>query len=261
MSLTDIAANLTSDQFDRDREEVIQRALDAGVSRLVVVGTTVRESRQAIELARANPDVVVPTVGVHPHDAGHLDDAAFEELSALARSAEVCAVGECGLDFNRDWWPRDVQARAFERQIDLAIELGLPLYVHEREAADALLEQLEPKRDRLARIVVHCFTGGESTMQRYLDLDFYIGITGWVCDERRGGHLHPLVPRIPVERLMVETDAPYLLPRTLRPKPKSRRNEPCFLPEIVRVLAELRGVSPEQLGAETRATAAEFFGI
>ncbi|MHC4375233.1 MAG: TatD family hydrolase [Planctomycetota bacterium] len=261
MPLTDIAANLTSDQFDRDRDKVIQRALDAGVERLVVVGTTLRESRFALELARSHTGVMIPTVGVHPHDAGHLDDAAFAELAALAAEPDVRAVGECGLDFNRDWWPRDVQARAFQRQIDLALEVGKPLYLHEREAADALIEQLVPVRERLGRVVVHCFTGEAETLERYLDLDFYIGITGWICDERRGGHLHELVTRIPADRLMIETDAPYLLPRTLRPKPKSRRNEPSYLPEVARVVADLRGVTPEELATQTTATAATFFGI
>lgn len=261
MPLTDIAANLTSDQFDRDRDEVIQRALAAGVDRLVVVGTTLRESRFALELARSQPDVMIPTVGVHPHDAGHLDDAAFAELAALAAEPEVRAIGECGLDFNRDWWPRDVQAQAFQRQIDLAIEVGKPLYLHEREAADGLLEQLIPVRGQLGRIVVHCFTGEAATLERYLDLDFFIGITGWICDERRGGHLHELVTRIPADRLMIETDAPYLLPRTLRPKPKSRRNEPSYLPEVARVVAELRGVTSEELADQTTATAAVFFGL
>ena len=190
-----------------------------------------------------------------------LDDAAFAELAALAAEPDVRAVGECGLDFNRDWWPRDMQARAFQRQIDLALEVGKPLYLHEREAADALLEQLIPVRERLGRVVVHCFTGEAETLERYLDLDFYIGITGWICDERRGGHLHELVTRIPADRLMIETDAPYLLPRTIRPRPNTRRNEPMHLPWVAEEVARLRGDTPEDVATSSWEVADRFFRL
>ena len=171
------------------------------------------------------------------------------------------AVGECGLDFDRDFSPRPLQEKALEEQLALAVELQMPVFLHEREASQRLLEILRDYRDRLPAAVVHCFTGERRALYAYLDLDLHIGITGWVCDERRGTHLHPLLRDIPDERLMLETDAPFLLPRTLRPKPKSGRNEPAFLGEVLREVALHRGQPEDSLAAQTTRNARAFFGI
>jgi len=173
----------------------------------------------------------------------------------------VRAVGECGLDFNRDFSPRPQQEKVLEEHLALAVELQLPVFLHERDANQRLLEILKDYRDHLPAAVVHCFTGEQAALFSYLDLDLHIGITGWICDERRGTHLHPLVREIPRGRLMLESDAPYLLPRTLRPKPKNGRNEPAYLPEVLREVALHRNETMEDLALHSTACARRFFGL
>ncbi|WP_017132948.1 TatD family hydrolase, partial [Pseudomonas agarici] len=182
-------------------------------------------------------------------------------LKALLKEPNVCAVGECGLDFNRDFSPRPQQEKVLEEHLALAVELQLPVFLHERDANPRLLEILRDYRDHLPAAVVHCFTGEQQALFSYLDLDLHIGITGWICDERRGTHLHRLVKEIPRERLMLESDAPYLLPRSLRPKPKNGRNEPAYLTEVLREVALHCGVSETELAAHSTACARSFFGL
>jgi TatD DNase family protein len=182
-------------------------------------------------------------------------------LRQLLQHPRVKAVGECGLDFNRDFSPRPQQEKALEAQLALAVQLQMPVFLHERDASARLLAILKDYRDHLPAAVVHCFTGERQALFAYLDMDLHIGITGWICDERRGTHLHPLMSSIPGTRLMLESDAPYLLPRSLRPKPKSGRNEPAFLPEVLREVALHRGESLEQTAAQTTACARAFFDL
>ncbi|MAE77354.1 MAG: hydrolase TatD [Planctomycetes bacterium] len=259
--MIDIGANLTNRAFRSDMEAVLDRAHAAGVDRLSVTGTSLDESRRASELAATRPGVLSSTAGVHPHDAKDCDNATLDALRELTRRPEVRAVGECGLDFNRNYSPPDQQRIWFERQVELAIEVQLPLFLHERDAHDAMLEILRPHRDALTKVVVHCFTGTGEELRAYLDLDLHVGITGWICDERRGGHLCPLVGDIPEDRLMIETDAPYLLPRTMRPRPKNRRNEPAFLVHVRDRVAECTGRSVDAIAATTTRTAEDFFGL
>lgn len=261
MELFDIGANLTHESFAADLEAVLQRAIDAGVVRMVVTGADENGSREALALAERFPGHLRATAGVHPHVASAASESVIDNLRALASRDAVVAVGEAGLDFNRDFSPRDVQRDLFERQLELAIELGMPVFAHERDAHGAFVEILRPLRDRLGAIVVHCFTGTAEELDAYLDLDCHIGITGWICDERRGHHMHDFIDRIPADRLMIETDSPYLLPRDLKPRPKSRRNEPSFLPHILARLASIRGDTPERLAESTTATANNFFGL
>lgn len=258
--LVDIGVNLGHRSFERDRRLVIERAAAAGVETLVVTGTSVEGSGKAADLARANPGLFA-TAGVHPHDAKHCDETTVERLRALAARPEVVAIGECGLDYNRDFSPRPVQDRWFEAQVALAAELGLPLFLHERDAHARFVEILEPYRAKLTAAVVHCFTGTAAELDAYLALGLHIGITGWICDERRGRHLRDLVRRIPLDRLMVETDAPFLAPRDMRPQPPDRRNEPAFLPHVVRTIAECRGETYDAIARATTATARAFFAL
>ena len=258
--LIDIGTNLASRQFEADREQVIARALRAGVAHMIVLGTCVETSRAALELARAFPGSLSATAGVHPHDAKDFGPASLPALRELAAQPEVVAIGECGLDFERDYSPRPAQLRALERQLELACELGLPLYLHDREASTPLVERLRAVRPQLGQVVVHCFTGSEAALDAYLELDVHLGITGWVCDERRGDRLRALLGRIPADRLMIETDAPYLLPRSMG-KRASRRNEPAFLPWVLETIAQVRAQPLLDLARRTTETARAFFGL
>ena len=261
LDLIDIGANLTHDSFDNDRDQVIRRAGEAGVNRMILTGSSVDDSRDAIALAESMPGKMYATAGVHPHHASEYSDAVHDSLSELASHACVVAIGECGLDYFRNFSPQDKQRDAFLRQIELAAETGKPLFLHQRDAHEDFLSILSPAMGNISRAVAHCFTGGADELAAYLDLGLYIGVTGWICDERRGETLKNVVARIPLDRLMIETDAPYLLPRTLDPKPDTRRNEPMYLREVLRVIAEETGLSEEALGKATTDNAARFFSI
>jgi TatD DNase family protein len=259
MQLIDIGANLAHDSFDSDRDSVMQRAHQAGVVQMVVTGSSLEATRRAIELSRAHPGVLFATAGVHPHHAADLTSEALPDLQALARDPAVVAAGECGLDYFRDFSPRDLQRRAFAWQLEIAASTGKPVFLHQRDAHDDFIAILREHRPRLAGGVAHCFTHGEKERDAYLELGLAIGITGWINDERRGLHLREVVRGIPSGMLMIETDAPYLLPRDMKPAPKSRRNEPAFLPWVLRAVAAARGESPEAVAAYTTANARAFF--
>lgn len=266
MQLIDIGANLTHESFDRDRDAVLQRARAAGVAAMVVTGASREHSPLALDLARQHPGFLYATAGVHPHHAVEYTEECDAQMRALLPHEEVVAVGECGLDYFRDFSPRPAQRRAFERQLRIAADLAdagnpKPLFLHQRDAHADFLAVMQEYEGRIGAAVVHCFTGTREEMFDYLDRDWYIGITGWLCDERRGAHLRELVRHIPAERLMIETDAPYLLPRTLKPTPKDRRNEPMFLAHIVEELARDRGEDVATSAAATTATARNFFRL
>ncbi len=258
--LIDIGANLTHESFSKDFDEVTQRALEAGVSRILLTGTDLESSRTAQRLSASNNEVFSCTAGLHPHLASAWDTCA-EEIKRLCEYDEVVAVGECGLDFNRNFSPRDAQIYAFEQQLEVAQEIGKPVFLHQRESHETFYPILKAKRAGLAGGVVHCFTDSREALEDYLNLDMHIGITGWVCDERRGHDLQNIVKYIPLNRLLIETDAPYLLPRTLKPKPKSRRNEPCYLSEVVTALAEHMGRNFDEIAQYSTENALRLFGL
>ena len=260
-SLVDIGANLAHDSFDDDREEVLQRAADAGVSRIVVTGSSDESNEKAAGLAETHPGTLWSTAGVHPHHASDYTDDSDALIRKLAAEGRIVAVGECGLDYFRNFSPRDAQLAAFRSQLDIAVETGLAVFLHQRDAHDDFVEVLEPMLPKLSRAVAHCFTGEHESLREYLAMGLYIGVTGWICDERRGKHLKDIVSIVPDDRLMIETDAPYLLPRTIEPKPKSRRNEPMYLPEVLRVVAEARGQSEAAVARATTENAVTFFGL
>lgn len=261
IELVDIGANLTHDSFDADRDTVIEEARLAGVTRMVLTGSTAENSLQAAELAQRYPGCLYATAGVHPHHADDYDDATSNALAWLLDRDEIVAVGECGLDYFRNFSTHRNQQRAFEAQLDLAAESGLPVFLHQRDAHDDFIGVLKPYLAKISRGVAHCFTGDRKMLEAYVDMGLYIGITGWICDERRGAHLQEIIDIVPADRLMIETDAPYLLPRTLSPRPKSRRNEPKYLTEVLRQVAASLGKSEAEVARMTTANARRFFSV
>jgi TatD DNase family protein len=259
--LIDVAANLTHESFHADVDEVITRARQAGVAQLLIAGTSGPGSEAAAELAARYPGNLLATAGLHPHHAADYNSAMGRRFAQLLQLPQVVAVGETGLDYFRDLSPRAQQVAAFEAHIELAIDTGLPMYLHQRDAHEDFQAILRVHRDQLGDIVVHCFTDTRQALHAYLDLDCHIGITGWLCDERRGLELQQMVADIPDQRLLVETDAPYLKPRNLRPKVRTHRNEPQWLPWVVQELAHHRRQSIAHVGACTTANARRLFGF
>ena len=252
MQLVDIGANLTHASFRDDRSEVLARAREAGVS-VIVTGTTVEDSRSALGLR------LPMTAGVHPHHARECGPQTIPQLREIANDAHVVAIGECGLDFNRNYSPHPDQEKWFVAQIELAQELGKPLFLHSRDAHPRFSDIV--REHKIGKAVAHCFTGTREELRSCLDLGLYIGITGWICDERRGKHLVELVREVPDDRLLLETDAPYLTPRDLHPQPKARRNEPAFLPHIARAVARALGRPVEEVAAATTRNARALFAL
>ena len=236
--LADIGINLTNHRFDKDRDDVVLRAKNAGVNKLIITGTSEESSQQALALCQTNSSMLSCTAGIHPHDADNASENYLSRLRELAKQPQVKAIGECGLDFNRNFSTSENQQRVFHEQVQLAQELSLPLFLHQRDAFLPWLAILEPYVGKVPAMVSHCFTGNKSELLTCLENDMYIGITGWLCDKKRGQQLRDIVKYIPLNRLMVETDGPYLTPQNIRPKPKSSRNEPAYLSYVVDMLAE-----------------------
>jgi TatD DNase family protein len=259
--LVDIGANLAHDSFDDDRDAVLQRAADVGVGTLIITGSSDDSNPAALKLAEKHKGALYSTAGVHPHHASDYSDKSDTIIRQCIANEQCVAVGECGLDYFRNLSPREAQLEAFKAQLDIAVESGRPVFLHQRDAHDDFVDVLEPVLPKLSRAVAHCFTGESESLSEFVSMGLYIGITGWICDERRGTHLKDIVSSIPDDRLMLETDAPYLLPRTIRPKPKTRRNEPAYLPEVLKTVAEARGQSLQEVAEITTANAKRFFGI
>ena len=250
----DTHLHLTSERFSDDVDEVIRRARAVGVSRMVAIATDPRDGREVLGLVRRYPDVLFGTAGLHPHDASAWSEQAEAEIRALLKEPEIVAVGEAGLDFHYDNSPRSIQRVAFEAQLDLAVAHDLPIVVHSRDADEAMLEMILDWGDDV-RGVLHCFTGGDALLEAGLDAGWYVSFGGIATFSSFDAE--DLVRRVPHDRLMIETDSPYLAPVPERGK----RNEPAFLPHVCSRIAELRGVSPEELAAQTTAAALRFYRI
>jgi len=245
MDLFDSHCHLDDTSYSGDRETVFERARAAGVSRMMTIGVTLVTSRTAVDLAKTHPGVYA-SVGVHPHDAQECSDAVLASLVSLSRNPEVRAWGEIGLDFNRMYSPRDEQEKWFVQQLETAAELGLPLIFHERDSGGRFLELLRTCLPPAGAAVIHCFSGNRAELTSYLNLGYYIGITGIVTLKERGESLRRLIPQIPADQLVVETDAPYLTPEPERRR--HRRNEPAFVRSVLIKIAEVRGEDPDELG-------------
>ncbi len=275
--MIDIGLNLTSSQFHNDIDAVVKNALAANVFTMIITGTSVEQSQRALQLTGQYSDSLYSTAGIHPHYASSFTRQSMQQLASLLKDNKVLAVGECGLDFNRNFSTPAEQLSCFEAQLELAVELQMPVFLHQREAQSDFLRLIKKYRAGLVDAVAHCFTGGRDELETYLEADLYIGITGWLCDERRGKELCDCVHLIPDNRVMVETDAPYLFPRSLKlpadtalngkklsgkKKKKSRsRNEPQYLPHIIKTLAGLMNKDDSELALLTTENARHFFRI
>ena len=260
-ALVDIGINLAHDSYDHDREQVVERALAAGVQRMVVTGSSLDSARRAIEICGRWPGLMRATAGIHPHHAAEFHDSHLPQLEGLLADPMVTSAGECGLDYFRDFSPREEQRRAFAGQLELAARLGKPVFLHQRDAHADFMAILSDYLPQLPRAVVHCFTGNGDELQQYVAEGLFVGITGWICDERRGAGVLQLVREIPLQRLMIETDGPYLMPRNIRPRPSHRRNEPMYLQYVFDAICGARSDDPAEIAAFTSKNAIEFFGL
>ena len=235
--LFDIGANLTHESFDKDLKEVIERAIKNSVNNICITGCNLSDSKKALEIAQLFPDNLITTCGIHPHYADSFDKKSMLEIYDICQNALVKAIGETGLDFNRNFSDKNKQIESFLKHIKIANKLNLPMFLHQRDAHQDFMDCINTEKPKV-KCVVHCFTGQKNELEDYLIKDFYIGLTGWICDPKRGAHLEELIPIIPLEKLLIETDSPYLLPKNL--KIKGRRNEPSFLNEILKKVVEVR---------------------
>ena len=257
MKWFDAGVNLTDARLDA--EAIIADAQAVMVQRICVITTHPHEWQKARELQARFPDQICYTLGIHPHHAKDATEQDFSRLQTLLKEPGVVAVGECGLDFNRNFSPPDTQIAVFKRQLAIAAEAGMPAYLHERDAFDTQLSCLKAVADNLSGGIAHCFTQGKAQLTAYLELGLYIGITGWVCDPKRGTDLRDSLSELPLNRLVLETDAPYLFPKTLRPR--QRNNSPACLPHIGEQVAQLYGISAAQISANSYANTCRLFGI
>ena len=260
----DIGINLTNKQFAGEYDEVIDRAISAGVEQILLTGTSVRSSKEALALAKEYPETLFATAGIHPHDAKTMNTESIKILTALLKEKKVVAVGECGLDFDRDFSPRPVQESCFHAQLSLAEEVQKPLFLHERAAFDRFIAILK-EHSSLPEGVVHCFTGQLKEAKTYLEMGYYIGFTGAITDMRRFAALEEVVRYVPLDRMLIETDAPFMMPKNVPTRQLSyhqqRRNEPAFLPYVAQTIARYKGVSLKAVAGKTRENAETLFKL
>jgi TatD DNase family protein len=258
MKLFDSHCHLDDRAFDGDLDAVIQRMRAAGVAAAMIAGTNRRRSAQAVSIAESFAGCYA-SVGIHPHAAKDCSEATLSFFKKLAQSPKVIAWGEIGLDFNRMFSPQKDQETWLIRQLEVAANLNLPVIFHERDSNGRLIEILKNHRQTLQAGVIHCFSGNKTELQQYLDLGLYIGITGILTVRGRGADLRKLVPIIPANRLLIETDAPYLVP--VPERNQTRRNEPAFVRTVMLKLAEVRNENPEDLSTKIWENTCRLFGI
>jgi TatD DNase family protein len=253
--LIDTHAHLDHERFKDDVDQVIERAKLSQVQSIITVGADLASSRQAVEFARRYPDVIA-TVGVHPHDADSVSDSVLNEIAILAQDEGVVAIGEIGLDYHYDFSPRDVQRRVFAIQISLARELELPIVVHVREAYQDVMSILKSEHAEDVGGIVHCFSGDREAAKDCLDMGFYISVGG-ILTFANSQELREIIRGLPMDRILLETDAPYLTPVPYRGK----RNEPAYLVHVAEALANLKGITFDEVAETTTLNACKLFGL
>ena len=255
----DIACNFTHDSFKDNLEEVIANAELEGVEKFVLLCASLNDLKPIKIIQKKSPEKYFVSAGIHPHHATEIREINYDDLLAKLCSINPNVIGETGLDYFRNISPPDVQRKSFKMHIEIAKELSLPLYLHQRDSHKDFINIIKENRNNFPKFVVHCFTGTQEELNDYLDLGAYIGLTGWICDAKRNIELRKSIKNIPIDRMMIETDCPYLIPKNLPNKPKKNINEPKYLPHIANEIAELIGMKIEELKLATRSNAIEFF--
>ncbi|MBV13009.1 MAG: hydrolase TatD [Flavobacteriaceae bacterium] len=256
--LFDIGANLTHESFSSDLSTIINESISNNIEKISVTGCNVEDSLKALSIAEMYPNNLISTCGIHPHYADSFNDSSEIEIKEIASNSLVKAIGETGLDFNRNYSKKENQINSFIEHIKIANELNLPMFLHQRDSHKEFmtcLKDIYPETN----CVVHCFTGSEEELDAYLSLDFYIGITGWICDEKRGSHLKEFISKIPLDKLLIETDSPYLLPKNI--KIKGRRNKPLFLKEVFSKISSMRNEPVNDLSKAIYQNSLKFFNL
>jgi TatD DNase family protein len=258
-NLFDIACNFSSDRFEKDLNKVIKRAKDSNVTKFLLVSASLKDAEKVNKIYQDNKDSCFLTIGAHPHHANEFNSSSPSEMKRLIDEYKPHSVGETGLDFFRNISSYEEQLFAFEEQIRIAIETNLPLFLHQRDAHDDFMKIISKYKNDISKAVVHCFTGTQKELDDYLEMEFSIGLTGWICDERRNIDLRKSLKNIPLDKLMIETDCPYLIPRNLNNKPKNNRNEPAYLPHIANEIALLINLDKDKLIDITYKNSINFF--
>jgi len=254
----DIGANLLDESFNKDLDDVLDRSFGSNINILINTSSSIEEAKRSLDLTKKYPSRIYTTAGIHPHNASTADDQIKSNLTEIIKNKSVVAIGECGLDYFRNLSPKEKQLSVFKSHLEIAKETELPLFLHQRDAHEDFVNCLNNILDRPIHGVAHCFTGNVDQMKTYLDMGLYIGITGWICDERRNDELIKAVKQLPLDRVLIETDSPYLIPRSLK---KSRRNEPMHLPIIAEKLALEMGIELSSLVEHTLSNSIKLFNL
>tara|TARA_Y100000817_G_C16785606_1_gene512655 strand:+ start:45 stop:842 length:798 start_codon:yes stop_codon:yes gene_type:complete len=259
-SFIDIGVNLTHKQLYDDLQTVVENMVDANIQKAIITSSTIDETNVALEIIKKYPEKFYTTVGYHPHNAKDFLKSDINKMKDLLENSYVVAVGECGLDYYREYSSKEAQISCFEKHLDLASQTEAPLFLHERHAFEDFYEMLKSYSDKLNKYVVHCFTGDKNQLIKYLDLGAFIGLTGWITDHERGSHLHEIVKYIPHDRLLIETDAPYLIPHNIKFK-HDGINQPAYLKYVAEAIAKHMGLDIKYLSNITINNTKEFFNI
>ena len=257
--IADIACNFTSDRFNNDLDEVIDRAIANNITKFGLICSRLSDIDKLLEIYNRYSKDMYFTIGVHPHHANEINEKYLKKLKESISNNNPHAIGETGLDFFRNLSTYEEQIFAFEEQIKIAINVNKPLFLHQRDSHDDFIKILKKYSSDINKAVVHCFTGTQQQLDDYLELDCYIGVTGWICDAKRNVELRKTIKNIPLERLMIETDCPYLIPKNLPDKPKNNRNEPNYLDHIVNEISILINEDEDIIRKETYENTLKFF--
>ncbi|MEC9205823.1 MAG: TatD family hydrolase [Pseudomonadota bacterium] len=259
-ALIDIGANLTHDQLFKKIPSIIKKFKASHVQKVIITSSNIHDTEIALDLIKKFPNVFYTTVGFHPHNAKDFEENDIEKMKVLTNNSNIVAIGECGLDYYREYSPKKQQIECFEKQLDLCSKIDLPIFLHERGSHNDFYSMVKEYINKIDNCVVHCFTGTKNELLKYVDLGCYIGITGWITDLERGSHLHDIIKLIPEDKLMVETDSPYLMPKNIN-KSYDTLNEPAYLPYIVEVISKCLNKDIEYVCGKTYENTKRFFKI